>query len=102
MYEITKADWKLLQEKLPGWQERYMERLLSEYAHMIENRDSASAAFWELEERISSDKRHPGVGVVLRKSDALSILKCFISDSVISFDDLEGFSDSLIEFLSEC
>ena len=27
MMDISKADWKLFREKLPGWQEAYMEKL---------------------------------------------------------------------------
>ena len=29
--DITKSDWKLFRERLPGWQEKYMERLVEEY-----------------------------------------------------------------------
>ena len=30
--EIKKRDWKLFRERLPGWQEKYMEKLVAEYA----------------------------------------------------------------------
>ena len=29
--EISKSDWKLFREKLPDWQENYVERLLKRY-----------------------------------------------------------------------
>ena len=35
MKSITKADWKLFMEKVPEWQEAYMERLLKEYVKML-------------------------------------------------------------------
>ena len=31
VYDITKADWKLFQEKLPDWQENFMRKLNYEY-----------------------------------------------------------------------
>ena len=31
MNDITKLDWKLFQERVPEWQEHYMERLIKEY-----------------------------------------------------------------------
>ena len=33
--DIGKSDWKLFREKLPGWQEKYMERLVKEYADYL-------------------------------------------------------------------
>ena len=32
---VTKADWKLFRERLPGWQERFMEKLVNEYSKML-------------------------------------------------------------------
>ena len=37
MNGITKADWKLFMEKVPEWQESYMERLLKEYVKMLQS-----------------------------------------------------------------
>lgn len=33
--ELSKNDWKLFRERLPGWQERYMDKLTCEYAEFL-------------------------------------------------------------------
>ena len=103
--DISKKDWKLYREKLPGWQERYMEKLVKEYIEMLSNDDKpASEKFWELEERIKKDKKHPGVLIEVRKSNALYDIIRFIALDVITYDDLADFSEDLkkdIEFLLE-
>ncbi len=93
--EISKADWQLFREKLPEWQENYMDRLIQEYVFLLNEEKASSEKFWELEKRINSDKRSPGVSVQYRKSDVLSILLGLIRDGVICFDDLIQFSDDL-------
>ena len=35
MYDTTKADWKLFRERLPEWQENYMEKLNNLYKEYI-------------------------------------------------------------------
>lgn len=101
MYELSKTEWKLLQERTPSWQERYIEKLLHGYKGLIENAEVPSSAFWELEEKIKVDRKHPGVLVELRKSEAVFILRTYLNEGVIDFEDLEGFSDELKEFLKE-
>ena len=60
--DISKKDWKLFRERLSGWQEKYMEGLVKEYANFLnDDKKPASEKFWELEKRIKEDKRHPGV-----------------------------------------
>ena len=49
MYEITKADWKLYREKLPQWQEAYMERLNQEYIELLTGDGKGSEKWWKLE-----------------------------------------------------
>lgn len=47
--EISKQDWELFREKVPEWQEHYMERLVREYvAFLNDNSKVASDSFWEL------------------------------------------------------
>ena len=53
--------------------------------------------FWELEKRIKKDKKHPGVMIELRKSDALWDIAMFVNKKVITMNDLEGFSEDLID-----
>ena len=54
--EISKADWKLFQEKLPGWQESYMERLADEYIVLLQSDKPALEKFRDLEKRIKDDR----------------------------------------------
>ena len=96
MFEISKRDWKLFRERVPVWQEYYMERLTKEYIEMLSAPGNASDHFWELEKRIRKDKKHPGVLLEIRKSEALWDIAAFVGHEVISFDDLEGFSEDVI------
>ena len=49
MYQSEEKDWKVFREKLPEWQEAYMERLLEEYAELLAGYEAASEKFWMLE-----------------------------------------------------
>ena len=47
---ISKRDWKLFQDKLPAWQEKYMECLIMDYIDFLkDNTKKASDRFWQLE-----------------------------------------------------
>ena len=35
--DIRKQDWKLFREKVPEWQELYMEKLLKQYIALLSN-----------------------------------------------------------------
>ncbi|MCI6888224.1 MAG: multidrug transporter [Lachnospiraceae bacterium] len=97
MYEISKRDWKLFRERVPEWQEHYMEQLIKEYIELLSAPGNASDHFWELEKRIKKDKKHPGVIIELSKSDAIWDIAFYVRDKVITMDDLEGFSENLID-----
>lgn len=94
---ITKKDWKLFMERVPEWQEKYMERLLKEYVAYLESDAPASTKFWGLDKKIKSDKRTPGVQLTLEKQDMDFDLARMVKDGVIGFKDLEGFSDEMID-----
>ena len=96
MIEISKQDWKLFQEKVPVWQEKYMERLVREYIEFLESDKPASNKFWELEKKIKEDKKNLGVQLELRKSEAVWDIVMMLRDEVITKDDLAGFSAELI------
>ena len=89
--EISKADWKLYRERVSDWQEHYMEQLNQEYVNLLTSTGNASDHFWELQ------KKHPGVLIELRKSTAIWDIAYFVRDQVITLDDLEGFSEDLID-----
>lgn len=97
MVEISKTDWKLYRERVGGWQEHYMEKLVKQYIKLLSSPGNASDHFWELEKRIKRDRKHPGVIIELRKSEAIWDIAMFVQKKVINMEDLEGFSDDLIE-----
>lgn len=101
MVEISKADWKLFCERVPEWQEQYMERLTKKYIELLSSPGNASDHFWELEKRIKNDKKHPGVMLEMRKSEAIWDIAICIKKKVITFKNLEGFSMELIDSVSE-
>ena len=101
MVEISKADWKLFRERVPEWQEQYMERLTKKYIELLSSPGNASDRFWELEKRIKNDKKHPGVILEMSKSEAILDIAIFIKKKVISLKDLEGFSQDLIDSVTE-
>ena len=95
--EISKVDWKLFRERVPGWKEQYMGRLNKEYIDLLSSAGNASDHFWELEKRIKQDRKHPGVLIELKKSTAIWDIAFFVHDGVITMDELDGFSKDLID-----
>lgn len=95
--QISEHDWKIFRNKIPDWQERYMERLVADYITLLQSEKKASAKFWELEKRIKQDKKSPGVLIDMRRSTAINNIVNMVLDEVISLDDLEAFSDDLKE-----
>ena len=95
--EPSKSDWRLYREKVSGWQEYYMERLIKDYITYLSSDERASTKFWEMEKRIKADKKTPGVCIELNKGNMMFDLVRFLQDGVIIFDDLDEFSDELRE-----
>ena len=95
---VTKSDWKLFRERLPGWQEQFMGNLVNEYSQMLNDKSiPASEKFWQLENRIKKDKRLTGVICEMRKSEVVWNLISLYREGAITLDDLDGFSDKLVE-----
>ena len=101
MVEISKVDWKLFREKVPEWQEHYMERLTKKYIELLSSTGNASDHFWELEKRIRNDKKHPGVILEMNKSEAIWDIAILVKKKDITLKDLEGFSQELIDSVTE-
>ena len=99
-YETTKADWKLFQEKLPIWQEKFMKKLNNEYIQLLTEPKYDSEKFWELEKRIKADRRKKGVICEMRKNIMVDNIISLINEGAITFDDLSDFSDELKEYVS--
>ncbi len=95
--EYSKDDWKLYRNRIAVWQENYMERLIKEYIVLLNGEENASDKFWQLEERIKEDRKHPGVIIEVKKSNMVSDIAMLVNLGVIKMDDLEGFSNDLIE-----
>lgn len=95
--EVSKQDWKYFREKLPCWQEAYMEGLVQEYRDLLDREEKASEKFWELEKRIQRDRRSRGVILSLRKDTMLFDIASFLHEGVITMSDLDGFSNEVKE-----
>ena len=96
MYQSEEKDWKLYREKLPEWQEAYMERLIKDYAELLTGGEAASEKFWALDKRIRADRQRLGVCVDgVTRSKLQNILTGLIIENVISEDDLYDFSEEL-------
>ena len=99
MYSVKESDWKLFRKLLPGWQERFMERLLGEYAKVIAGKGLASDRFWKLQKRLQKDVRKVGVCAEMRRSVMDMNLLSLLHEGAITKDDLDGFSDELRQSL---
>lgn len=95
--EPTKKDWKLFREKVKEWQERYIASINQEYIALLNSDMPPSSKFWELDNRIKNDRKSPGVIIELRKNRMVFDIAMFIRDGIIGDNDLEGFTDELVE-----
>ena len=96
--DVNEKDWKLFRKNLPDWQENYMEKLIKEYTEFLKSDGLASDKFWELEKRIKTDKKNPGVLLQdVRRSNFHMHLASLVRCKVISMDDLKDFSDETRE-----
>jgi len=98
---ISKSDWKLYQERLGEWQERHMADLLCKYQEMLSDCEKLpSERFWNLDKEIKLDKTDIGVRCELVKSEAAQQIYIFLRNGVITWKDLQGFSDELIDYMT--
>ena len=97
MVEVSKRDWKLFREKLPKWQETYMERLCREYVELLTSDAKGSEKFWALEKRIKEDRKDPGVIVSVSRSNMIYDILGLLRDQAITMDDLADFSKEFQE-----
>ena len=74
-----------------------MEGLVKQYIELLSSPGKASDHFWELERRIKEDRKYPGVIIELRKSMAIRYIAIFVEEEIITMDELEGFSEELID-----
>lgn len=95
--QYPESDWKLLRQKLPGWQEAYMERLIGEYRVLLDGPEASSKKFWALEKRINDDKKNVGVRARMSRSELQGIIISLLDEGAITLSDLDEFSEALKE-----
>ena len=78
-----------------------MGRLCGEYIELLSGDGDPSEKFWQLEKRIRSDKRNPGVQLEMTRTNFLYNIIALINNDVISIEDLEDFSDELKETVKD-
>ena len=74
-----------------------MGRLCGEYIELLSGDGDPSEKFWQLDKRIRSDKRNPGVRIEMNRTNFICNIITLINNDVISIEDLEDFSDELKE-----
>ncbi|GMA09105.1 hypothetical protein GCM10025886_22560 [Tetragenococcus halophilus subsp. flandriensis] len=99
--DFTEKDWKLFRKKVVGWQEAYMDKLNRSYIDLLSEDKKPSEKFWDLSKRITEDKKRTGVQLEMSRSKLIMNIVSLIMDEVISFDDLEEFSDDLQETIKQ-
>ena len=97
--EITKQDWCLFRNKIAAWQEAYMEQLNQAYMDILSGQGNPSEKFWLLEKRINHDKKRCGVVIQMRKQNLPFDLAALINNGVITFSDIQEFSEELKDFV---
>ena len=104
MGDVVERDWKLFKTRLPIWQERFLSKLVREYAEILSNEEArASERFWALDERLKEDKRCPGVIVHdMRRSTMHTEIARLVLDGVITMEDLDGFTEDVTDYVEHC
>ncbi len=68
--DISKADWKLYRERVPDWQEHYMEKLTEEYVKLLTSQVMRQIIFGNTKVDIENGK----VDIQDKKVDIESVL----------------------------
>ena len=74
-----------------------MDKLNREYIALLESEGQPSDKFWKLEKKIRRDRQSVGVVIDMRRSMMTVGIMRLLGDGVISLDDLDGFSEELVE-----
>ena len=74
-----------------------MGRLCAEYIKLLSGDGDPSEKFWQLDKRIRSDRRNPGVRIEMNRTNFICNIITLINNDVISVKDLEVFSEELKE-----
>ena len=103
MRDVAESDWKLFKKLLPEWQERHMEKLIDKYIEILNGSSEASNRFWALEKHVNRDRLCSGVIVNdVRRSTMHREITNLLIDSVITLDDLDGFTEDIKSYAQRC
>ena len=94
-YTPKESDWKLFNVKIVSWQEEYMKKLNEGYIDILKRNENASANFWTLFKKINKDSKKTGVVIENSKSKLFDNLLELLYSKVITFTDLNEFSEEL-------
>lgn len=94
-YMPKESDWKLFNVKIVSWQEEYMKKLNEGYINILKRNENASSNFWTLFKKINKDSKKIGVVIENSKSKLFDNLLELLDTKVISFTDLNEFSEEL-------
>ena len=97
--EVTKQDWELFRQKLPGWQEAFMDKLNHEYVELLSCEGDPSDKFWALHKRLREDAQKTGVRAEMRRSAMPHLICSLLNEGAITMDDLAEFSEDLQEHI---
>ena len=99
MQQISDQDWNLFCNRLPEWQERYVESVIDFFQTVLDSDTTASGKFWKLEKMIREAQGYAGVRLPYQRRRANTVynLRALLRQNVIGKEDLEGFSEELLQ-----
>ena len=94
---INEKDWKLFIEKLPNWQEKYMERLVvDEYIKLLYSGNSISDTYLGIKDSLKSES--PDIFTKdIKRARFYDILTEMITNKMIAISDLDDFTEETIQ-----
>lgn len=96
-YEFIESDWKLFSSKYPMWYERYMDRLCAECRAVLDTDEKSSVKLTALQKKLHDELRNADVPVRNSRNMMFRNICHFLSNGVITLDDLCDFSEELQE-----
>ena len=99
-YKTNENDWKLFKNKLPNWQERYIETIINEYQNLLNENIPASRKFWELDKLMKKYKKKSGVIVCdLSRSNMINEILGLLKEKAITMDGINDFGNELKNYI---
>lgn len=98
--QCLEKDWQLFKRRIGDWQEKYIAKLLNEYSTLInDDKKNPSEKFWELNERINSDKDKCVVICRRSRSELYNNIYHLYCEGAITDSDLDGFSEDILNYV---